>query len=201
VYKVLFFTGGILFSISSYLIQINGEKLCPSFWGELLRIFHHLIVYFLLCGYLAPTSILWVTCIIYGMSLISWTFFNKRCILTILENNMCKLSKNRAFHDLLFELSIKLSNFFIKIRTPMYIVITIFIFLRLYVYTKGNNKVEIQGHRGARGNYPENTLSAFRYAIENDVDALELDLQMTKDKEIIIYHNKHIIFPLHHDIN
>jgi glycerophosphoryl diester phosphodiesterase len=62
----------------------------------------------------------------------------------------------------------------------------------LYVYTKGNNKVEIQGHRGARGNYPENTLSAFRYAIENDVDALELDLQMTKDKEIIIYHDKQI---------
>jgi len=194
VYKVLFFTGGILFAISSYLIQISGEKRCPSLWGELLRIFHHLIVYFLLCGYLAPTSILWVTCVIYCMSLISWTFFNKRCILTILENNMCKLSKNRTFHDLLFDLSIKLSNFCVKIRIPMYTIITIFIFLRLYVYTKGNDNdnVEIQGHRGARGNYTENTLSAFSYAIENDVETLELDLQMTKDKEIIIYHDKQI---------
>ena len=196
VYKILFFIGGIFFVILSYLIQINGEKRCPSSWGELLRIFHHLIVYFLFCGYLAPTSILWITCIIYCMSLISWIFFNKRCILTILENNMCKLSKNRTFHDLLFDLSIKLSNLCVKIRIPMYTIITIFIFLRLYVYTKGNNNnnnnVEIQGHRGARGNYPENTLSGFRYAIENDIDTLELDLQMTKDKEIIIYHDKQI---------
>lgn len=194
VYETLFFTGGITFVILSYLIQVRSEKRCPNVWGELLRIFHHTAVYFLFCGYLAPISILWVTLVIYSLSLLSWIFLNKKCVLTILENKMCKLSKNRTFHDLLFNFSIKLSNFFIKVRTPVYTIITIFVLLRLYVYTKGNNNhnVEIQGHRGARGNYPENTLSAFRYAIENDVQTLELDLQMTKDKEIIIYHNKQI---------
>jgi glycerophosphoryl diester phosphodiesterase len=54
------------------------------------------------------------------------------------------------------------------------------------------NKIKIHGHRGARGLYPENTLAAFRYAIDNDVDVLELDLNMTKDNEIIIYHDRNI---------
>ena len=54
------------------------------------------------------------------------------------------------------------------------------------------NKIKIHGHRGARGLYPENTLAAFRYAIDNDVDVIELDLHMTKDNEIIICHDPNI---------
>ena len=70
----------------------------------------------------------------------------------------------------------------------------IIIFLRLYeYYVPGKHKkVEIQGHRGARGFLPENTLAAFKYAIENNIYVLELDLQITKDNQIIIYHDKSI---------
>jgi glycerophosphoryl diester phosphodiesterase len=107
-----------------------------------------------------------------------------------MENNICKLKKNHVFHDLLFNLSEPIDSFVTKIRIPIYILISILLFLRIYIHTQ--NKIEIQGHRGSRGNYPENTLTGFRYAIENDIDTLELDLQMTKDKEIIIYHNKDI---------
>ena len=59
--------------------------------------------------------------------------------------------------------------------------------------TPYNKKIKIHGHRGARGAYPENTLPAFRYAIENNVDFLELDLHMTKDNKIVIYHDRNII--------
>jgi glycerophosphoryl diester phosphodiesterase len=55
-----------------------------------------------------------------------------------------------------------------------------------------HTKIKIHGHRGASGMLPENTLAAFKYAIENKIDVLELDLQMTKDKEIVIYHDKNI---------
>ena len=58
--------------------------------------------------------------------------------------------------------------------------------------TPYNKKIKIHGHRGARGAYPENTLPAFRYAIENNVDFLELDLQMTKDNKIVICHDRNI---------
>lgn len=49
--------------------------------------------------------------------------------------------------------------------------------------------VEVQGHRGSRGTFPENTLPAFEAAISNGVDALELDLQASKEGELIIYHD------------
>ena len=41
--------------------------------------------------------------------------------------------------------------------------------------------IEIQGHRGARGLLPENTIPAFERAIGLGVDVLELDLGVTRD--------------------
>lgn len=45
-------------------------------------------------------------------------------------------------------------------------------------------------HRGASIQYPENTLLAFRKAIEQGVDYLEMDLHLTKDREIVIIHDE-----------
>ena len=44
-------------------------------------------------------------------------------------------------------------------------------------------------HRGASGAAPENTLSAFRKALEIGVDAVELDLHGTRDGEIVAIHD------------
>ena len=44
-------------------------------------------------------------------------------------------------------------------------------------------------HRGASGNYPENTLIAFQKALEIGVDEIELDLYLTKDNHLIIMHD------------
>ena len=193
-YKLLFYTLSIVFFILSYISQLKTEKRCNNFVGELLRIIHHFLLYFIYFGFLAPINILWLMGIINCLTILSWIIYKNHCIITILENNICKLKKNHIFHDLLHNLSESVDLFFTKIRIPIYTLICIFIFLRMYLYynNKINNKIEIQGHRGARGNYPENSLSAFRYAIENDIDTLELDLQMTLDKEIIIYHDKNI---------
>ena len=49
-------------------------------------------------------------------------------------------------------------------------------------------KFDLQGHRGARGLAPENTLKAFQKALELGVNTLELDLAVTKDKQIVISH-------------
>ena len=62
---------------------------------------------------------------------------------------------------------------------------------RYYVYYL-SNRIDVQGHRGARGLRPENTMSAFKFALDNDISTLELDLHLTKDKKIIIYHNDKI---------
>ncbi|MCA2997897.1 MAG: glycerophosphodiester phosphodiesterase [Rhodocyclaceae bacterium] len=48
---------------------------------------------------------------------------------------------------------------------------------------------EVQGHRGARGLLPENTLPAFAKALELGVDVLELDTGITKDGVVVISHD------------
>src|SRR5271155_3076769 len=50
----------------------------------------------------------------------------------------------------------------------------------------------VHGHRGARAIYPENTLPAFEYAIQQGVDFLEMDLAVTKDNVLVISHDPHI---------
>ncbi|HLK66462.1 MAG TPA: glycerophosphodiester phosphodiesterase [Bryobacteraceae bacterium] len=50
-------------------------------------------------------------------------------------------------------------------------------------------KILVHGHRGARARRPENTVPAFQYAIEQGVDALEMDLAVTKDNVVVISHD------------
>ena len=47
-------------------------------------------------------------------------------------------------------------------------------------------------HRGASAYAPENTWSAFQKALELDANGIELDLQRTKDGQIVIFHDKYI---------
>ena len=49
--------------------------------------------------------------------------------------------------------------------------------------------VDLQGHRGARGLAPENTLAAFRRAIEIGVTTLETDLALTADDVLVLVHD------------
>ncbi len=49
--------------------------------------------------------------------------------------------------------------------------------------------LQILGHRGARGSWPENTLPSIMAAVEAGVDGVEIDLLGTKDGEIILHHN------------
>ncbi len=49
---------------------------------------------------------------------------------------------------------------------------------------------DVQGHRGARGLAPENTLSAFRTALDLGVSTLELDVGLTRDGHLVITHDR-----------
>ncbi|MEM8857362.1 MAG: glycerophosphodiester phosphodiesterase family protein, partial [Chloroflexota bacterium] len=48
---------------------------------------------------------------------------------------------------------------------------------------------DAQGHRGARGIVPENTLPSFEAALDLGVTTLELDLHFTQDGEVVIWHD------------
>ena len=49
--------------------------------------------------------------------------------------------------------------------------------------------LDLQGHRGARGLWPENTLSGFTRAIELGVSGLELDCGVTRDGVVVVTHD------------
>ena len=61
-------------------------------------------------------------------------------------------------------------------------------FLTQGVYGQYLPKFDIQGHRGARGLKPENTVPAFIAALELGVTTVELDVAITKDKQVIVSH-------------
>ncbi len=52
--------------------------------------------------------------------------------------------------------------------------------------------MEVTAHRGASLNYPENTMSAFRGAKELGADWIELDVQQTKDRKLIVLHDTNL---------
>ena len=57
-------------------------------------------------------------------------------------------------------------------------------------------RIEVHGHRGARGLRPENTIPAFEYAIAQGVDVLELDMGITKDGVVVVSHDSILRAPV-----
>jgi glycerophosphoryl diester phosphodiesterase len=47
----------------------------------------------------------------------------------------------------------------------------------------------VMAHRGASGEYPENTMLAFRAAVEAGADYIELDVHCTRDGEVVVVHD------------
>ena len=48
----------------------------------------------------------------------------------------------------------------------------------------------IFAHRGASAHAPENTLSAFKYALHQEADVVEMDVKLTADGKIIVFHDQ-----------
>jgi glycerophosphoryl diester phosphodiesterase len=53
----------------------------------------------------------------------------------------------------------------------------------------GAGAIDLQGHRGARGLAPENTLAAFQVALAIGVTTLETDLALTADDVLVLTHD------------
>lgn len=47
---------------------------------------------------------------------------------------------------------------------------------------------EIIAHRGGKQNWPENTICAFRQNVTEGIGTIELDVQVTQDDQIVVYH-------------
>src|SRR5690554_1990814 len=66
--------------------------------------------------------------------------------------------------------------------------------------TNKSSNIAVQGHRGDRGNWPENSLEAFKSAVDKGVDVLELDVVVNKYGDVIVshepfMHSKYVLLP------
>lgn len=56
-------------------------------------------------------------------------------------------------------------------------------------WTENPKNIYVAAHRGWSDKYPENTMLAFRKALELGVDQLETDIRVTKDGELVLIHD------------
>jgi glycerophosphoryl diester phosphodiesterase len=52
------------------------------------------------------------------------------------------------------------------------------------------SRPRVMAHRGASGDYPENTMPAFAAAVQAGVDYIELDVHCTRDGEVVVVHDE-----------
>lgn len=57
-------------------------------------------------------------------------------------------------------------------------------------WTQGKDNIFVAGHRGWYDKYPENTMEGFRAVLELGVDQIETDIRMTKDGELVLFHDE-----------
>lgn len=56
-------------------------------------------------------------------------------------------------------------------------------------WTQSEKNIFVAAHRGWCGKYPENTMAAFRAALDLGVDQIETDVRVTKDGELVLIHD------------
>lgn len=57
------------------------------------------------------------------------------------------------------------------------------------LYQDNNDGFVVIAHRGASAYYPENTMAAFKGAVEMDAEMIELDVMMSKDGVPVVFHD------------
>jgi glycerophosphoryl diester phosphodiesterase len=65
--------------------------------------------------------------------------------------------------------------------------------LLAFMVTRSNRPVLVLAHRGASAAAPENTLAAFRLAVEQGADFVELDVQESADGEVLVIHDSDLM--------
>jgi glycerophosphoryl diester phosphodiesterase len=72
-----------------------------------------------------------------------------------------------------------------KMSILLFILFTVCSLLNAQIYTP---KFDLQGHRGARGLKPENSIPGFLLALDSGVTTVELDLVITADNQVVVSH-------------
>lgn len=68
------------------------------------------------------------------------------------------------------------------------LLICVLFLFSINVFAQTADNFDIEGHRGARGLLPENTIPSFLKALELGVDTIELDVVVSRDNQLVVSH-------------
>lgn len=57
-------------------------------------------------------------------------------------------------------------------------------------WTQSDKNIFVAAHRGWSTDYPENSMLAYQKAVELGVDQIEMDIRVTKDGELVCFHDE-----------
>lgn len=95
----------------------------------------------------------------------------------------------RSVEPIKIQLGARRERIGVILGVVLVIVAGIGLLLTLGATRPGAAQVQVLAHRGASAYAPENTLSAFRLAIEQQADWLEMDVQQTRDGQLVVFHD------------
>ena len=72
-----------------------------------------------------------------------------------------------------------------------YICLIVFVLI-ISCESKKSVAIDVQGHRGCRGLMPENSIPAFKEALDLGVNTLEMDVVISKDKKVVVSHEPYM---------
>lgn len=55
-------------------------------------------------------------------------------------------------------------------------------------HAAGSRDFDLQGHRGARGLFPENSIEGFVFAVDLMVNTMDMDVVISRDKQVVVSH-------------
>lgn len=161
----------------------------------LIYMFHHFLVTHMLTKSVLMTIVGLLMAITYAIFILLSTSMSYALISTLFYKH--KNEKGEAVQHL----QIKQHDFLPSRKKILKVVLVVTIVLSGSYYTYGLingrynlnieyvKKIEVTAHRGASLQYPENTMSAFQGAKDQGANWIELDIQQTKDQQIIVFHD------------
>ncbi|KIO78735.1 hypothetical protein TH53_01120 [Pedobacter lusitanus] len=81
-----------------------------------------------------------------------------------------------------------MKNFLLKITVLAIIPVALSSCASLRQHSTQTKSPQIVAHRGGKNDFPENTLLAFNNALQKGADAVEMDIQVSKDSVPVLYH-------------
>lgn len=169
---------GIMYGLISVILVVGVKLLDMAYMGSavylsLLRSVRYIIKVFLCCV-AVPLAFLVITRNYYKI---------RNCDKIDLPLIYVK-ERNKKFHRLAYLLIVTFSIISVLVN-----VIETFNnnpFEKIAIF----HETQITAHRGASLDAPENTMAAFKKAIEEMADTIELDVQLTLDNELVIMHDE-----------